>query len=269
MTVGYEVNEGIAAISFNRPEKHNALRDEDIQALADAIRRLDADDDAQVGIVFGHGRSFSSGGDVNARLQASMEEGSTASRTTEGDAFYDCSNWKPVIAAVHGYCLGHALGTALQCDLLVASRNARFQVTEITIGLPTPALLPRLGHPAFANDVCMTGRMFTADEAWQGGMLTRLVDDGEHLDAAEELARAVLQNPQSAVREQVRVRRTAVSETAARYQGLVRDFAAGWATDSEAREAVAARAAKMRYAAARNRQENDPGTSGRGSPRGQ
>jgi len=246
MTVGYEVREDIAYISFNRPEKHNALRDEDIQALADAIRRLDDDESAQIGIVFGYGRSFSSGGDVDARLQASMEEGSTAARTTEGDAFYDCENWKPVIAAVHGYCLGHALGTALHCDLLVASRNARFQVTEITIGLPTPALLPRLGHPAFANDVCMTGRRFTAEEAWEGGMLTRLVEDGEHVDAAFDLARSVLRNPQSAVREQVRVRRAVMSETAAHYQAMVRDFAAGWATNREARDAVAARAKQMR-----------------------
>jgi enoyl-CoA hydratase/carnithine racemase len=246
MTVEYEVRGGIAYISFNRPEKHNAFRDEDIQALADAIRRLDQDGDAQIGIVFGHGRSFSSGGDMDARLRASMAEGSTSARTNEGPAFYDCENWKPVLAAVHGYCLGHALGTALHCDLVVAARNARFQVTEITIGLPTPALLPRLGHPAFANEVCMTGRMFTAEEAWHAGMLTRLVEDGEHVTAAGELARLVLENPQSAVREQVRVRRTVVSETAARHQAIVRDFAAGWATDREAREAVATRAAQMR-----------------------
>jgi enoyl-CoA hydratase/carnithine racemase len=246
MTVGYEVRGGTAYISFNRPERHNALRDEDIAALADAIRRLDHDEDAQIGIVFGHGPSFSSGGDVDTRLQASMDEGSTAGRTTEGEAFYDCENWKPVIAAVHGYCLGHALGTALHCDLVVASRNARFQVTEIAIGLPTPALLPRVGHPAFANDVCMTGRMFSAEEAWHGGMLTRLVEDGGHIDAAESLAMLVLQNPQSAVREQVRVRRTVVNETAMRYQALVRDFASGWATNREARDAVAARATQMR-----------------------
>lgn len=246
MTVGYEVREAIAYISFDRPEKHNALRDEDIQALAAAIRRLDHDEDAQIGILFGHGRSFSSGGDVDARLQASMDEGSTAARTTEGDAFYDCENWKPVLAAVHGYCLGHALGTALHCDLLVASRNARFQVTEITIGLPTPALLPRLGHPAFANEVSMTGRTFTAEEAWHGGMLTRLVDDGDHLRVTDALARLILENPQSAVREQVRVRRTVVSESAARYQAMVRDFAVGWATNREARDAVAARAKQMR-----------------------
>jgi enoyl-CoA hydratase/carnithine racemase len=246
VTVGYEVSEAIAYISFNRPEKHNALRDEDIQALADSVRRLDRDDSAQIGIILGYGRSFSSGGDVTERLQASMEEGSTAARTTEEAAFYQCENWKPIIAAVHGYCLGHALGTALHCDLLVASRNALFQVTEIKIGLPAPAMLPRLGDPAFANEVSMTGRMFTAEEAWRAGILTRLVEDGEHVQAAEELARLILDNPQSAVREQVRVRRSLVNEAALRHQAMYRDFAQSWATNSEAREAVAARATQMR-----------------------
>ena len=73
MPLGYEVREEIAYISFNRPEKHNALRDEDIAGLVAALQRLDADDGAQIGIVFGQGRSFSSGGDVNDRLQRSMD----------------------------------------------------------------------------------------------------------------------------------------------------------------------------------------------------
>jgi Enoyl-CoA hydratase/isomerase len=145
MTVGYEVREEIAYISFNRPEKHNALRDEDIAALVDALDRLDTDDRAQIGIVFGEGRSFSSGGDVNDRLQRSMDEGTTRDRTTESDAFVRCVNWKPVIAAVHGYCLGHALGTALYCDHLVAARDATFEVTEIKLGHRHP---PRRRGPA-------------------------------------------------------------------------------------------------------------------------
>src|ERR1700681_3983649 len=99
MTVGYDVREEIAYISFNRPEKHNALRDEDLAALVDALQRLDVDDSAQIGILFGHGRSFSSGGDVNDRLQRSIDEGSTRGRTTEVAAFTNCENWKPVIAA--------------------------------------------------------------------------------------------------------------------------------------------------------------------------
>src|SRR4029077_5661802 len=90
MTVGYEVRDEIAYISFNRPEKHNALRDEDLAALGDALRRLDAEDDVQIGILFGRGRSFSSGGDVNDRLQRSMDEGTTMHRPPKYQAFHDC-----------------------------------------------------------------------------------------------------------------------------------------------------------------------------------
>jgi enoyl-CoA hydratase/carnithine racemase len=243
VTVGYEVKEGIAYISFNRPEKHNALRDEDIAGLVGALYRLDTDDAAYVGILFGHGRSFSSGGDVNERLQTSMNEGSIARRTNEGDAFMECANWKPVIAAVHGYCLGHAFGTALLCDHLVASRNARFQMTEVKIGLPMASALPRLGRPAFANDVCTTGRMFTAEEAWEAGVVTRLVNDGQHIEGAEALAHLILENPQSAIREHVRVRRTVTSEAVAPYRALTKEFFDSWTTNVEARAAVSALAA--------------------------
>jgi len=94
-----------------------------------------------------------------------MDEGTTSGRTTEYDAFTRCVNWKPVIAAVHGYCLGHALGTALYCDHLIAARDATFEVTEIKLGLPTASVLPRLGRPAFASEVAMTGRRFSS---WRG-----------------------------------------------------------------------------------------------------
>jgi enoyl-CoA hydratase/carnithine racemase len=237
VTVGYEVRERIAYLSFNRPEKHNALRDEDIAALADALHRFDGDTDADVAILFGNGRSFSSGGDVNDRLQRSMDEGTSKTRTTEAQAFAECENWKPVIAAVHGYCLGHALGTALYCDHLIAARDAKFQVLEIRIGLPTATVIPRLGRPAFACEVAMTGRVFSAQEAWEGGFVTRLVDDGAHVEAAEELARQILECSQWAVRLNVRVRRQVLAEECARYHSLPPDF--DWGKSEEARAAVA------------------------------
>ncbi len=129
MAVTYEVREGIAYIAFDRREKHNALRDEDIEGLSAAVRRLDSDETANIGILSGNGQSFSSGGDLQARLQKSVEEGSTTGRANEHDSFLTAASWKPVIAAVHGYCLGHALATALLCDHIVATRSAKFQVT--------------------------------------------------------------------------------------------------------------------------------------------
>ena len=243
MTVEYEVREKIGYISFNRPEKHNALRDEDLASLVVALQRFDTDDSADVGILFGNGRSFSSGGDVNERLQRSVDEGSTTNRATEHEAFTQCSNWKPVIAAVHGYCFGHALSTALLCDHLVAARDARFQVTEIRLGLPTAALVPRLGRPTFANEVAMTGRTFTAEEAWEGGMVTHLVPENEHLEQATELAHQILANPQWAVRENVRIGRTQMAQTVARLKELHQPFE--WASDPGARDAVAALVTKI------------------------
>jgi enoyl-CoA hydratase/carnithine racemase len=237
MTFGYEVREGIAYLSFNRPEKHNALRDEDIAALVDALHRFDADADAGVAILFGHGRSFSSGGDVKDRLQRSMDEGTSKTRTTEAQAFADCENWKPVIAAVHGYCLGHALGTALYCDHLIAARDAKFQALEIKLGLPTATMIPRLGRPGFACEVAMTGRVFSAEEAWEAGFVTRLVDEGRHVEAAEELARLILENSQFAVRLNVRVRRRVLAEECARYHSLPEGF--DWGQSEEGRAAVA------------------------------
>jgi enoyl-CoA hydratase/carnithine racemase len=237
MTVGYEVRDQIAYICFNRPAKHNALRDEDIAALVDALQRLDLDDSAQIGILFGQGPSFSSGGDVNERLQRSMDEGTTRARTNESSAFTECANWKPVIAAVHGYCLGHAFGTALLCDHLVAARDAQFELTEIRLGLPTASFLPRLGRPGFAREVAMTGRRFSAAEAWEAGIVTRLVDEGQHLGGAEDLAHQILENPQWAVRQNVRTGRMVMAEEAARYQALFEPF--DWATSSEARTAIA------------------------------
>jgi enoyl-CoA hydratase/carnithine racemase len=237
MSVLYEVRDRVAYLSFNRPEKHNALRDEDIASLVDALHRLDDDAAADVAILFGQGRSFSSGGDVNDRLQRSMEEGSTSERTTEYAAFTDSASWKPVIAAVHGYCLGHALGTALYCDHIVAATDAVFEVTEIKLGLPTAHFIPRLGRPAFAVDVAMTGRRFSAREAWDAGIVTRLVEERAHLHAAEELARELLEHPQWAVRQNVRVRRTVLEEDSLRYRATPPGWS--WAADPEAQAAVA------------------------------
>jgi enoyl-CoA hydratase/carnithine racemase len=145
---------------------------------------------------------------------------------------------------VHGYCLGHAFGTALLCDHLVASRDATFELTEIRLGLPTASFLPRLGDPAFARDVAMTGRRFSAEEAWSGGIVTRLVEHGEHLRAAEQLAGEILANPQWAVRQNVRVGRIVMAEAAARHHSLIDPF--DWATDSQARAAVASLSARSK-----------------------
>jgi enoyl-CoA hydratase/carnithine racemase len=242
MAINYEVEEGIAYISFCRPEKHNALRDEDIKDIANAVARLDRDQSANIGIIHGGaGPSFSSGADTTDRLQRSIDEKSPGWAANEADAFLSCENWKPIVAAVHGYCLGHALGTANHCDLIVASRDAKFQVTEIVIGVPTSGSMQRLGLTQFAADVCLTGRFFTADEAYQAGMIARLVDKGKHLSGAVELAHQILAHPQGAVREVVRARRSLVAEQAVHARSVAGTYK--WAEGSDAKDRIAAKVA--------------------------
>ena len=103
------------------------------------------------------------------------------------------------------------------------------------------SFVPRLGSVGFANEVCTTGRMFSAEEAYAAGFVTRLVDDGRQLAEAEDLARLIMENPPSGVREHVRVRRTLMAEQLERYQALSADYHAGWSTNAEARQAVAER----------------------------
>ena len=91
-------------------------------------------------------------------------------------------NWKPVIAAVHGYVLGLALGLVLECDLIVAEAGTKFQVTETPRGLSGAkywALLNFRGGGAFATDVSLTGRFFTAEEAQAAGVIERVAPAGE------------------------------------------------------------------------------------------
>jgi Enoyl-CoA hydratase/isomerase len=171
--IDYEVIDGIAYIRLNRPEKLNAFTNSGLVEYVAALDRLDRDDDAQIGIVSGAGRAFSSGSDINQRLLAIADDGvDSRSLPSETQAVLRCENYKPLVAAVHGYAIGHALGTALLCELVVAAEDTRFQVTETSYGVPTASFWAHIAcatGASFANDVVLTGRFFTAEEAFRAG----------------------------------------------------------------------------------------------------
>ena len=218
--VEYREEGGIGYITLNRPEKLNAFSDEVGIAFCDALYRLNDDSNAQIGIISGNGRAFCSGADVRQRQMRAKEEmeklGSPAGRGgTFRDPFFRSSNFKPVIAAVHGYVYGLGVRIALYADLLVATRDAKFQITETPRGLdstPFWMMLTSQGAGAFATDVSLTGRSWTGEEAARHGLLTRLCEAGEHVRVAEELAREVLRNPPLAVRAVVKARRSMLHE---------------------------------------------------------
>ncbi|HTI79079.1 MAG TPA: enoyl-CoA hydratase/isomerase family protein [Acetobacteraceae bacterium] len=213
--VEYECRDTIATITLNRPDKLNAVNDDMVREMAAALARFDTDNDAHVAILCGRGRAFSSGADVRQRQLRSREEferhgGAQAQDASSHDLLLRSVNWKPVIAAVHGYVLGLALGLVLDCDLIVAEAATKFQVTETPRGLSGAkywAMLNFRGGGAFATDVSLTGRFFTAEEAKAAGIIERVAPSGELMETARALAGEVAKNPPLGVRSTIRARR--------------------------------------------------------------
>jgi enoyl-CoA hydratase/carnithine racemase len=213
--VEYRCRERIATLTLNRPAKLNAFNDELVRQLADALRRFDLDAEAEVAVLCGRGRAFSSGADVHQRQLRRREEfealgGPQGWGANSADLFNRAVNWKPVIAAPHGYAMGLALGIVLESDLIVAEAGTRFQITETSRGLGGSrywALLHFRGAAAFADEAALTGRFFTAEEAFAAGIVNRVAAPGRHLETACELAAAIAKNPPLSVRATVRTRR--------------------------------------------------------------
>lgn len=242
--IDYSVQDSVAFIRFNRPGKLNALTNEGIEELAAALRRFDHDDNAAVGILHGSGRAFSAGADIKQRLAAAADAPAAAGRLpNERPEILTCDNWKPLIAAVHGYAIGHAFGTAMLCDLVVASEETTFQAPEAAIGAPGAPFWTQIAAAAgarFATDVILTGRRFSAAEARDFGLITRIVPEGEHVAAAVALARQLAAHPPAALRETVRYHRGLISEALLRATNVTGHFK--WSNSSQFHDAVRARA---------------------------
>src|SRR5437667_9535090 len=218
-TVRYEPKGAICHIVLNRPEKLNAATDQLVEEVNDALFEFDADPELHVAIIAGAGRAFCSGADVQQRQLRSPEEmrrlGGPAGRRSRESGLADTVNWKPVIAAVHGYALGLGYALAQSCDLVVAAEGTQFQIREVQRGLGGAQHWVASWFwtgSRFANEVALTGRMFTAEEALPHGMLNQVVPRADLMSAAEALAAQIIENPPLAVRANVRVMRWFVNE---------------------------------------------------------
>ena len=201
--ISVEHSERTTIISITRPEVRNAVDGETARALAAAFREFDADADSDVAVLYGQYGTFCSGADLKAIATASG--GNPLSR--EGDGPMGPSRMllgKPVIAAISGYAVAGGLELALWCDLRVVERSAVLGVYCRRWGVPLidggTVRLPRLIGHSRAMDLILTGRGVAADEALQIGLANRVVDDGEALQAALELARQLGRFPQNCLR---------------------------------------------------------------------
>ncbi len=200
--VDFEIADGVATVTINRPEVKNAVNRETAEALAAAFRRFDADDSLGVAILTGAGGTFCAGADLKA-----VASGQGNRVTAEGDGPLGCTRMllsKPVIAAVEGYAVAGGLELTLWCDLRVAARDATFGVYCRRFGVPLvdggTIRLPRLIGMSRALDMILTGRGVSGEEAFEMGLANRVVEPGTTLDAARELARQLTAFPQLCMR---------------------------------------------------------------------
>ncbi len=203
-TVIYDKDDGVAWIILNRPSVLNAynieMRDELYQAL-EAVR-----DDPDVGVVIlkGEGRAFCAGADLT-------EFGTAPSLAIAREVRFERDLWatflsipKPLIAAIHGYCLGSGVEISLLCDLRIASEDAVFGMPEVSLGMIPAAggtqTLPRfLGIPN-ALDLLLTRRRINADQALEMGLVSKVVERTALYAEAEAVAGRLLSMNQGAVR---------------------------------------------------------------------
>jgi enoyl-CoA hydratase len=173
----YRCENGVAEVTLNRPRALNAINGAVHYGLLRALEQAAADDAIRSVVIRGSGRAFSAGGDLKA--VAAGEDVGHPKRL--GQAIWDLS--KPVIAAVHGYCLGQAFEVAAVCDLTIAAASAVFGEVEINHGWgpPLPITPFALGLKQ-AKEVLLLGDMITAEVALRMGIVNRVVAD-EDLDA--------------------------------------------------------------------------------------
>jgi enoyl-CoA hydratase/carnithine racemase len=210
--IEYEVRDGVATVTLNRPHKMNAftftMRDE----LLDAFDRIDADDDVRAVVVTGAGRAFCAGADLSGGGDTFDKDKAEAVLPGEVDRLDDGTPrdgggmvalrvarcLKPVIGAFNGAAVGVGVTMTLPMDVRLASEKARFGFVFARRGIVTEAasswFLPRLVGIAQAMEWAATGRVFDAREALDGRLVSRVLPPDELLPAAYALAREIADN---------------------------------------------------------------------------
>lgn len=206
-TVRYEVKDRIALVTLDRPEALNAMN----TAMRDDLRatwhRFRADDSAWVAVLTGAGdRAFCAGADVKEmRANQGQDAGDPFWLPDDLDRSLESGFplWKPVVAAINGHCLGGGMTLAAGCDIRVASTNATFGFPEVAVGLPTvlgAVWLGKMMPHGRALELLLTNKRFSAEEMRQAGFFEYVVEPGQVVARATEIAEAICTNAPLAVR---------------------------------------------------------------------
>ncbi len=176
---------GIVKITLNRP-KHNVLNIDMMNELNRELEELQPDPDLKCIIFYGEGRSFCAGVEVSDHKPEMAEEMIDVFTLI----FKNLERFDiPLVAAVHGACLGGGMELAIGCDIILAAKSAFFGQPEIKLGFLPPYAAVRLPHligPAKAIEICVTGKRYTAEEAHALGLVHHVYEDEDFMDEVEK-----------------------------------------------------------------------------------
>lgn len=184
-------NDGVAVITLDRPEVHNAFDDRLIATLTEALETIGADDSLRAVLLTGRGKSFSAGADLNwMRRSADYGEDDNLKDSRALARLMSTLDRlpKPTIARVNGTALGGGVGLVCACDIAIAADHARFGTTEVKLGIMPSVIGPYVVRTIGAREarrIMLTGERFLAEEAWHLGLVHR-VTTMETLDQAVE-----------------------------------------------------------------------------------
>jgi len=192
----FEVKDGIALVTINRPEVLNALNRQTLRELSEAIAQVEGSESIKGAIITGSGeRSFAAGADIRELAELTPLEAHEFA--LNGQALLDRieSLSKPVVAAVNGYALGGGCEIAMACHMRIASENAEFGQPEINLGI-IPGYggtqrLPRLVGRGIATELILTGRRISAQEAYRIGLVNQVVPLADLIPSAEKLLQTI------------------------------------------------------------------------------
>ncbi|MDX6379822.1 MAG: 2-(1,2-epoxy,2-dihydrophenyl)acetyl-CoA isomerase [Rubrobacteraceae bacterium] len=246
-TLLFDVRDGVAYVTLNRPDASNGLEMEMGRELMDAAQRCDEDPDIRAILLSGAGSVFCVGGDLKnfatqgEHLPYHLKELTTyfhaaISRLARMDA--------PVVAAVHGVAAGGGFSLAISCDLVLAAESARFTMAYSKAGLTPDGsstyFLPRLVGFRRAMELTLTGRVLSAQEASEWGIVNRVVPDDDLSAEAAELASQLASGPTKTLGASKRLLHTGWTETLETQMEHESQSIADAARTADAREGIAA-----------------------------
>jgi 2-(1,2-epoxy-1,2-dihydrophenyl)acetyl-CoA isomerase len=198
-TIIFEVADGVATLTLNRPDKLNAFNDQLHMDIADALGQVESDAAIRALIITGAGRGFCSGADLSQRLSAGGGTNDALDRHYHPRLRRLRALKKPVVAAVNGVAAGAGMSLALSCDIVIAAQSATFVQAFTRIGLVPDAgstfFLPRLIGAARAKGMTMLAEALPAAQAEAWGMIWKAVPDDQLMPQAKALALKLAQGP--------------------------------------------------------------------------